>query len=256
MEVRETITLAGQPFSTPLPRSAGELIAFFASHGQRFQDMGRTLVLNESFEPNRLPHVDLLARELNLNLKIDHSVWTVYDDSDYQRSSLWILYFPDVWIREINFVETCQECGKRSIIIDTKRKVSQVNSQKPIVSVNGQFPIIHHSLYEIVRTELSGALLEPFDRKERYFYLLAESHLGKLINTCNDFIGAQSPCPLCGEPRFEIFYAPYCYSKESWNGDDVVSGDFHNGLFFTSKAYQVLNVSASNVSRGGVVLLK
>jgi major membrane immunogen (membrane-anchored lipoprotein) len=53
-----------------------------------------------------------------------------------------------------------------------------------------------------------------------------------------------------------MFFSALKYSKANWNGDDVVSGAFHSGVFFTEKAFTLLKSVEKETIRYGVVILK
>jgi hypothetical protein len=256
MQIRETITLAGQPFPKSLPKPASVIIDLFKNVGLKFEDMGRTLILNEFYSPDRICLVKKMVNENGLDLKINHSVWTEYGEEDYSSNPLWILLFPDILIDEIDFLRVCRSCNKKSLAIDINKKVPYVKTKKAIVTVNSQFTIVRKDIMTKMRDELTGAQFEPFDYKEEYFLLLSRCHLGELINSNSDFIGFEGKCEECNLPKYKIFFGPLCYSKFSWNGDDIVSGDFHNGQFFSPKAYDLLKSEEKEVTKSGVVIMK
>ncbi len=82
MQIKEKIRLAGKPFPKPLPRPAKKLIALFASPGYQFKDMGRTLLLYDSFSPSRFERIKELIKDAKLDLKIDYSRRTVFEEQD------------------------------------------------------------------------------------------------------------------------------------------------------------------------------
>ena len=256
MQLRETIELSGIPFPKPLPIQAEILIEFFSQNGFKFEKLDRVLLLNEIYSPNNLSKVKKLIESKGLDLKIDHSIWTEYEDSDFKENPLWILYFPEIWIDGIDFKRVCKICKKRKIIIDFNVRIPIVKSKKPIVTVNGQFTIVKKELKKRIAEELSGARFEPFDETEEYFHLLSRSDLGELINTPDDFFGYNGICPECKLPVFKMFYGSLTYSKSNWNGEDIVSGTFHSGVFFTKKAYKLLKSVEKETIRDSVVILK
>jgi hypothetical protein len=256
MQLRETIELSGKPFPKPLPIQADIMVQFFAKTGFIFKHLDRTLLLNEIYSPDRLSQLKKLLEAKGLYLEIDHSIWTEYEDEDFEQHPLWILLFPDIFIDEIDFEKTCKTCNKKNVCIDTNKKVPFVNSKKPIVSVNGDFTIVRKDLKKKMEIELKGANFEPFDEKGEYFYLLSKGNLGELVNSSDDFIGYNGICPECNQPIFKMFFGAFKYSKSNWNGDDIVSGSFHSVRFYTKKAYQLLKSVEKELSRYGVVILK
>lgn len=256
MYLRETIELSGIPFPKPLPIQAEILNEFFSQNGFKFEKLERVLLLNEIYSPHNLSKIKNLIELKGLDLKIDHSIWTEYEDNDFKENPLWILYFPDIWIEGMDFKRVCKICQKRKIIIDLKKRIPKVKSRKPILSVNGQFTIVKKELKKKIEEELSGALFEPFDEREEYFHLFSRSNLGELINAPDDFLEYNGICPECKLPRFKMFFGSLAYAKSDWNGDDIVSGAFHEGVFFTEKAYNLLKSAEKDVARDSVVILK
>lgn len=256
MQLRETIELSGKPFPKPLPIQPDIMVQFFAENGFTFKHLDRTLLLNEIYSIDRLCQLKKLLEAKGLDLEVDHSIWTEYEEEDFEQNPLWILYFPDIFIDEIDFNRRCKVCNKRRVVIDPEKRVTSVNSKKPILAVNGQFTIVRKDLKDKIDKELSGAYFEPFDENEEYFHLLPKNSLGELINTPDDFIGYNGICPECKLPVFKMFFGTPAYSKSKWNGDDIVSGDFRRELFFTKKAYKLLKSVEKETIRDSVVILK
>jgi hypothetical protein len=256
MKLRETITLSNKVFPKPLPLPAGDIINFFDSNGLKFKDHGRTLLLNEEFSSMRLSIVQKFIKDQGWDLKIDHSIWTVYEDKDYEQNPLWTLLFPEIRIDGVDFERKCKICSKSTVVVDSNKRVPKVKSKKPIVIVNGQFTIVKKELKIKMESELSGTYFEPFDECGEYFHLLAKSHLCDLVNTPDDFIEYGGICKECNLPVFKMFFSALKYSKANWNGDDVVSGAFHSGVFFTEKAFTLLKSVEKETIRYGVVILK
>lgn len=256
MQVRETIELSGKPFPKPLPIQADIMVEFFAKNGFIFKHLDRTLLQNEIYSRDRISQLKKLLEAKGFDLEVDHSIWTEYEDEDFEQHPLWILLFPDIFIDEIDFEKTCKVCNKITICIDTNKKVPFIKSIKPIVAVNGQFTIVRKDLKKKMEIELIGSNFEPFDEKGEYFYLLSKRNLGELVNSSGDFIGYNGICSDCNLPIFKMFFGAQAYAKSNWNGDDIVSGAFHSSLFYTKKAYQLLKSVEKKVSRYGVAILK
>jgi hypothetical protein len=257
MQLRETITLSGQTLSKPLPRPAEELVELFAKNGFKFENLGdETLLLNEIYSLDRFPKFKELIAKYGLKLKIYHSIWTVYENKDYKQNPLWTLLFPEIFIDGVDFEKKCSLCSKNTVVIDSNKRVHQVKSKKPVVTVNGQFTIVKKELKIKMESELSGTYFEPFDECGEYFHLLAKSSLGDLINTPEDFIEYGGICKECNLPVFKMFFSALKYSKKNWNGDDIVSGAYYEGVFFTETAYKLLKSVEKEVSKYGVVVLK
>lgn len=256
MQLREMIKLRGKPFPKPLPIKPEILVEYFSENGFNFEIVDEVLLYNEIYSPGNFSEFKKLLHDKDLDLKVRHSIWTEYDDEDFEQHPLWILFFPDIFIDEIDLEKTCKTCNKKNVCIDTNKKVPFVNSKKPIVSVNGDFTIVRQDLKKKMEIELMGANFEPFDEKGEYFYLLSKGNLGELVNSSDDFIGYNGICPECNQPIFKMFFGALKYSKSNWNGDDIISGAFHSGLFYTKKAYQLLKSVEKEVIRYGVVVLK
>ena len=137
MELRETISIDGKPFPKPLPRPAGELVELFRRHGYQFRDSKGTLILNEVYSPERWAVVQELAERESLDVAMKHSIWPVYGDEDYEKSPLWVLRFPDIWIDSIKFSTKCLECGRKTVKVDTSRRVPKVKSTASPVDTTG-----------------------------------------------------------------------------------------------------------------------
>ena len=255
MKLKEQITLSAV-LPKPLPIPADEIIEFFKKNGYKFEDHGRTLFLHEAFLPKRYTDIKRLVDNIGLDLDIYHWVRPIFENKDYENACLWVLYFNDLWVKGIDFENVCKACGIRLISIDKSKRVARLNFRWPIASVNAQFTIVSRELRDKIMKELSGGIFEPFDWKGRYYYLLARSNLGDLINTKEDFINFKGTCFQCGSPKYDIFYGAQCHSKDKWNGDDIVFSNFHHGLFFTKKAYKFLKSLRIKIIRSGVVLLK
>jgi hypothetical protein len=256
MYLREVIKLEGKPFPEPLPIQPEILTEYFYKNGFEFEILDGVLIFNEIYSPGRLSNLKKLLQAKDLDLEVRHSIWTEYEDEDFEQNPLWILYFPDIFIDEINFDRRCKVCNKRKVVIDLEKRVTRVKSKKPIVAVNGQFTIVRKDLKDKIDKELSGAYFEPFDENEEYFHLLSKNSLGELVNTPDDFIGYNGICPECKLPVFKMFFGTPAYSKSKWNGDDIVSGDFRRELFFTKKAYKLLKSVEKETIRDSVVRLK
>ena len=257
MQLKETIKIRGKPFPKPLPIKADILVEYLSKEGIKFENLdGETLLLYEIYMSSRLTMVKKLIESKGLDLDIYHSLNTVYEEKDFRQNPLWILYFPDLSIDVLNFEKKCSVCRKKSVIMDFNKRIPYVKSKKPIVTVNGQFDIVRKELKKKIEEELSGAHFEPFDERGEYFYLLARNSLGDLVNPPEDFLDYGGVCPECNLPIYDIFFSPFKYSKPNWNGDDIVSGAFHEGVLFTEKAYNLLKSVEKEVIRYGVVILK
>ena len=256
MHLREVIKLEGKPFPNPLPIQPEILVEYFSKNGFTFEILDQVLLFNEIYAPGRLSKLNKLLEAKNLDLKVRHSIWTEYDEEDFERHPLWILYFPDIFIDGIDFDKSCKICDKRTVEIDLDKRVKSVKSKKPIVSVNGQFTIVRKDLKDRMDKELSGTHFEPFDENKEYFHLLSKSNLGELVNTSEDFIDYNGICSECKLPLFKMFFGSLTYAKSKWNGDDIASGDFHSGVFFTKKAYKLLKSVEEDIIKEGIVILK
>lgn len=256
MKLKEMIKLRGNPFPKPLPIQPEIIAEYFSKNGFKFELVDRVLMYNEIYSPSRFSEFNKLLQTKNLDLEVRHSIWTEYEDEDFEQNPLWILYFPDIFIDGINFEKICEVCKKSTVVIDIEKRVPNVKSKKPIVAVNGQFMIVRKDLMARIEKELSGAYFEPFDESEEYFHLLSKNSLGDLVNTPDDFIDYAGICPECKLPVFKMLFGSLAYAKSNWNGDDIVSGAFHSGVFFTKKAYKLLKSVEKEIIRDSVVILK
>jgi hypothetical protein len=257
MYLREVIKLRGKPFPEPLPIQAEIIVEYLATNGIEFNKLDEeTLILNDIYIPERLSQVEKLIADRGLNLEILRSVCINFEEEDYERNPLWILYFPEIWIDEVDFQKLCKVCNKKSIVLDLTKRVPRIISKKQVVTVNGQFTIVKKELKDKIDSNLSGAHFEPFDESGEYFHLLSKNSLGELVNSEEDFFGFNGICPECKTPVYDMFFGALKYKKSNWNGDDIVSGAFHEGVLFTEKAYKILKAAEKEVSREGVVILK
>ncbi|MFC2155798.1 hypothetical protein ACFLRB_04845 [Acidobacteriota bacterium] len=256
MQLREMIRLMGKPFPKPLPIQPEILAEYFSENGFNSEILDGVLLFNEIYSPGRLSEFKKLLQAKDLDLEVRHSIWTEYEDEDFEKNPLWILLFPDFFIDGLDFKNTCKVCNKSTVVVDLDKRVTRVKSKKPIVSVNGQFTIVKKDLKDKMVKELSGLYFEPFDENEEYFHLLSKSSLGELVNTPDDFIGYNGICPKCKLPVFKMFFGSLAFAQSNWNGDDIVSGDFNRGVFFSEKAYQLIKSVEKEVSRDSVVILK
>ncbi len=258
MKLKETIKLRENPFPSPFSVKAEMLVEYFAHYGFKFEILDEgTIMLHDFYIPERFVKVKKLIDEKGLDLKIYHSIYPKYEEKDYKENPLWVILFSDIFINGIDFNITCKVCNKKRVLIDLSQKVPIVKSKKPIVSVNGQFTIVKNELKVKMETELSGAHFEFFDEQGEYFYLMARSKLGNLINTPDDFLEYGGTCPECNFPIFKMFYAPKKYSKLNWNGDDIVNSEFQVGkILFTGAAFKLLKKVDRTATRDGVVILE
>lgn len=257
MEIRESICIEGAPFPRPLPVPLDVILRTFSQHGFRFEDMGsnRTTMFSALYDPGRLSQIEKIVEAERWEVKVTQSVWPVFDDQDYEQAPLWVIYFPDLWIDEIDFSSACGECGRKRITVDTRVRVSEVRSKKPLLSVNGQFKIVAARVASAIGGTLSGACFHPFDDQGRYFYLNSERDLGHLI-VKEEVIGYTGPCSQCGRPKFTMFFGPLRFAKSLWQGDDIVHESFHDGYLFTPDAFGLLRTFDRTLKRNGIALLE
>ena len=197
-----------------------------------------------------------LIEEKGLDLKIYHSIFPKYEEKDYKENPLWMLLFPEIWIDEIDFEKKCTKCSKKFLAIDLNKNVALGKLKKPIVTVNAQFTIIKKELKVKIEAELSGGRFEKFDKQGEYFYLMARSNLGNLINTPDDFLEYGGTCPECNRPIFKMFFMPGKYLKSNWNGDDIVEDSFYHDTLFTENAFKLIKSVEKKVIKDGVVILE
>ena len=129
VEFHEMITLEGRPFPMPLPLPAAELMAIFRPKGLAFSDEGRTLVFRSTYEHQRLEFVNELIVQLDLDLEVTHSVWSTFNEQDFRDAPLWIVYFPEIWVNEVDFSLTCEVCGSRRIVVNPAVRVEIVEAK-------------------------------------------------------------------------------------------------------------------------------
>ena len=115
MILREVIKLTAKPPSSSLPRPESELAALLKSVGQEFEVYCGDLILQEDLQAGRLELVRSTLERAGIDLRIRYSIRPIFDDSDYESSPLWVVYFSDIWIRELDFRETCPECNTARI---------------------------------------------------------------------------------------------------------------------------------------------
>lgn len=246
------------PFPKPLPVPLDLLQRTFFEHGFSFEGMGnnRTIALNDVYAPERLSKIQQIVEAEKWDVKVTRSVWPEYDDRDYELAPLWVVNFTDLWIDEIDFSSTCDECGRKRIEVDTSIRVSEVKSKKPLHSVNGQFKIVAAEVMSAIVGSLVGACFQPFDDQEKYFYLGSECDLGPLAIKDDEVIGYTGECPQCKLPKFTTFFGPLRFAKSRWAGEDVAHESFHDGCLFTPKAFDLLRTFDRGLSRDGIALLE
>jgi len=258
MEIRETIRIEGTPFPKPLPVPVDLLRRTLSEHGFLFEDRGstRTIVLSGLYVPERLGQIQQIVESMKWSVRVTRSLWPAFDNKDYERSPLWVINFTDIWVDEVDFALTCNECGRKRVEVDTSIRVSEVKSNKPLHSVNGQVKIVSADVRLAIAGSLVGARFYPFDYQERYFYLCADRDLGPLIIRGEEVIGYAGDCPRCKVPRFNTYFGPLRFARACWHGDDIVHESLHNGCLFTPKAFDLLRTFDRSLSRGGVVFLE
>lgn len=255
METRETISLEGQPFPAPLPSLVLELIPFFSHHDCRFENLGRTLLLNQPYNPERYAFVSSVLQKRGFDLKIEHSVWTVYEESDYRQADLLTVSEPEIWIDDLDWRISCPLCNRQKIKMDLTSLVPSVDSSRPLLCVNGQFVIVSQFMKGCISSGLSGAEFYPFDRESKYWVLGSSEDLGDLIILEQDAIGLSKRCIRCHGPCYDIFYGPYRYLRSNWHGADICIGEFWDGLRISQKAYKLFSSVEPKVKKSGIVVL-
>lgn len=226
--------------------------------GHTFEDVGnnRSIKLDELFKPERLSEIEQIVKKENWPVEINRSVWTVYDDQDYESAPLWALAFTDIWIDAVDFSSKCSVCGREHIKGDSDVQVPSVKSKRPILYVNGQFVIVDNVARDAIEAQLTGVHFLPFDEKGQYHYLLADIDLGSLVIKDDEVIGYSGDCPECGLPLFKTLFGPTRYDKHQWSGQDIVSESFHRQLLFIQKAFKVLKAIDSKTRRIALALLE
>lgn len=237
-----------------------ELCAGLESTGLKFFQVGQALVGDSTYQPND----DLLTKTKNIverysnEFKVKRFVWPEYEDADYQNAPLWVLYFPDVWLREIDSAMTCSSCNRKMSRIDPRQKVEEVKgaTNRPFLNVNGQFGIIRRDVADSFVNSLSGLHVEMFDKAGQYMYLLPTSQLSSLIIRDDEVFGFKGFCDECNSPKFDMYFGPLRYPAQSWNGNDIVFEPFHRTPVFSHKAANLILDLDKNNARGGVIVLE
>jgi len=258
METWERIRISGKgsPFPEPLPMSTHSLIENLREDGFNFDELSPTSIkLDGIYSPGLFDEIQQIIDSKGLAVKVTRQFWNVWSDEDYNQAPLWNTHFPDLWIDEIDFASTCDECGRKRIEVDTSIRVPEVKSKKPLHSVNGQFKIVSAEVKSAIANSLVGACFYPFDQQERYFYLGARCNLGPLVIHDDEVIGYTGDCPRCKLPKFTTFFGPLRYAGSRWSGEDVVQESFHDGFLFTPRAFELLRTFDRGLSRDGIALL-
>jgi hypothetical protein len=151
---------------------------------------------------------------------------------------------------------TCGDCGAQRIIVDTTVQVANVNANKAILTVNGQFTIVRNDLCKAMIEDLNGFSFEPFDGNGQYFYLQAKSRLKKIIIKNDEVLNFKGNCPQCNAPKYDMFFGPLRYLKREWSGDDIVHSDFQDNLLFTEKAFNVIKKFENEITMDGIALFE
>jgi len=259
MKTFERIEISGKgfPFCVPLPKPSEELIDEINKFGFQFEELSPTTIIHDAlYESGQYERVQKVTDSLEWDVHVHRQFWTVYSDEDYEQSPLWITYFPDIWIDEIDFSSTCEECSRKRFKIDTSIRVPAVKSKKPLHSVNGQFMIVSAEVRSAIADSLVGACFHPFDEQDRYFYLRSVCDMGPLLIGDDEAIGyTGEECSQCKIPKFTTFLGPLRFSKSRWSGEDIVHESFYDGCLFTPKAFGLLRTFNRRLSRGGIALL-
>jgi hypothetical protein len=237
MQFQEMIRIEAEPFPKDLPRPGKELVSLFQSLGFSFSDEGRTIVLRDIYDPDRLELVKRLITENELDVVARRSVWSTFDEQDYGNAPLWVLLFPGVWADEVDFSKVCGFCGIKNVIVDPSVRIERLDAKnKPIVTVNGQFTVVRDDLCRLIENELSGAIFSTFDYICNYYYFMASNHLSPLIIHPSEVISNNGICPKCSTPRFENYFGPLRFPATSWQGHDVARAEFRDANVYTPRA--------------------
>lgn len=259
MEIWQRISIngPGYPFSKKLPISSDAVIRTMQRYGFDFEEFGENkLNYDAQYKPEVFEEVQQIVFSEKWDVVVTRQFWHVWNDDDYNQAPLWNTHFPDLWIDEIDFASTCDECGRKRIKVDTNIRVSEVKSKKPLHSVNGQFKIVSAEVKSAIANSLVGACFYPFDQQEQYFYLGAMCNLGPLVIHDDEVIGYTGDCPRCKLPKFTTFFGPLRYAGSRWSGEDVVQESFHDGFLFTPRAFELLRTFDRGLGRDGIALLE
>lgn len=257
MKTFEQITVRGHPFPASLPLAADQMIAIFRSHGADFVKDGMVLLYRGHFERERLENVRNAIEAHGLSANATRVVWSEYDDEDYKVAALCLLGGkPEIWIDSIDVTLTCTKCGRKRSHIKPDMQVDRVETDKPIVSVNGQFTIVRDDVARRISNELRGARMPPFDTEGRYRYLLPERSLGKLIVGADNAIEPNGSCASCGTPLFETLLGPWTYSRSEYHGEDIVGCEVLDGNAYSRRAFDFFKAVERRIVRGDIVDLR
>lgn len=258
MEILERIRLEGTPFPRDLPMPPSQLIEYvFRTTGLRFTSHNRRIVqLQGPYVPGRKEVAEMVVASLPESIKVSHSVWTTFDEIDFQKAPFWGTYFADHWIDDLSFSYQCSECQRKRIKLDPSIRVESVASDRPAITVNGEFKIVNNDTRRLLLDSLSGVRFTPFDEQHEYYYLLANTSFDRLKNKPSEFIGYHGLCRLCGMPICQFICGPVRFDASHWSGEDLMYDVYHESIVFTQKAFHILKAHAPYITQGFPVFVE
>jgi hypothetical protein len=170
---------------------------------------------------------------------VRQQVWCNYEDSDFRDAALATLRLPELLISECAPLErTCSTCRRPIVGTDGTLRFSLPKLKEKIFVTYGGVIVVENQAISHLCSSLDGLRLVPFDKKNLYSYVFANSSLGQPILDDKNSKGFRGFCSECKEPLFESLFGEHRYDAKSYDGKDVVQVPFLNVVAFSHRGYE------------------
>jgi hypothetical protein len=219
-------------------------LLFDAVHGLGlpFNETGHSMVLYGPYQAGRYEMVRDLVAKLSPNVKVSHSKNTVYDEADFERADLFVVYFADIPLGSGFYDQHgCDACGEPPRDVWNGRRPKSIRSSSPFVAEHGGNDLVSIEGRESFEERaVRGMQHEPFDEEGRYSRFTARSSLGDMVIPDEYVEGYRGRCAKCGRYLWTRYFGPIQHCRANWNGDDIVIGGLLRRPLYSRKALMVI----------------